>query len=194
MAVLKLVNNVVEARFADVGSILDFVRRYGEPLGLGIDTGERPEVLDQETGEVIQEAIPPRDMPDEIEAGGALYLMGEGWPGQVRTTKGFETPPPPPPSDADRILSPPQFAFLLALTGFDEVWDALEAAVKVTDRVQYAALRAERARSRFRLDDTLGIVAKFRKIAAQIAPDVDLSETAIRAAWEQAEGFVGGAG
>ena len=190
MPVLKLVNNVVEQRFADVGSILDFVRRYGEPLAPGIDTGERPAVLDEDTGEVIQEAIPPRDMPAEIVSGGAVYVLGEGWPGQVRAGDGFETPPPPP-SDADRILSPPQFAFLLALTGFDEVWDALEAAAKTGDRVQYAALRAERARPRFRLDVTLGIVAKFRNMAELIAPDVDLSETAIRAAWEQAEQYGG---
>ena len=191
MPVLKLVNNVVEARFADVGSILDFVRRYGDALALGIDTGERPAVLDEATGEVVQEATPPRDMPDEIEAGGAVYVVGEGWPGQVRTAAGFETPPPPPLSDAERALTPPQFAFLLALTGFDEVWDALEAAAKTGDRAQYAALRAERARPRFRLDVTLGIVAKFRNMAELIAPDVDLSETAIRAAWEQAEQYGG---
>lgn len=98
---------------------------------------------------------------------------------------------PAPIADADRTLSPPQFAYLLALTGFDDVWAALEANLKGKDRAQFAALKAERARSKFRLDLTLGMVAQFRAVAAQIAPEVDLSETAIRTAWDAAEAFKG---
>lgn len=99
-----------------------------------------------------------------------------------------------PTPDSDRLLTRPQFAFLLALTGFDDVWDALGAGAKAAgDMVAYATLKAERDRSAFRLDRTLGIVAQFRATAAQIAPDVDLSEAAIRAAWDQAEAFKGAA-
>lgn len=100
-------------------------------------------------------------------------------------------PPPPPPGDADRYLTPAQFVFLLALTGFDEVWDAIEAGAKANDRAQYAALKAEKMSSRFQLARVLVIVDQFRSVAAQIAPDVDLSEAAIRAAWDQAEVFGG---
>lgn len=97
------------------------------------------------------------------------------------------------PADADRVLTPPQFVFLLALTGFDDVWSSLEAGAKgAGDMVTFATLKAERARSAFRLDRTLEIVSQFRAVAAQIAPGVDLSDVAIRAAWDQAEAFKGG--
>lgn len=100
---------------------------------------------------------------------------------------------PAPISDAGRYLSPPQFAYLLALTGFDDVWTALEANLKGKDRKQFAALKGERARSKFRLDLTLSMVAQFRPVADQVAPGVDLSEAAIRAAWDQAEAWTGAA-
>lgn len=99
---------------------------------------------------------------------------------------------PPPPPDLPARLSPPQFEFLLTLTGFGDVWDALADQAKATgDLHVYAALRAERKRSRFNLDRVLKVVAAYADAAAQIAPDVDLSETAIRTAWEQAEQFEG---
>lgn len=129
------------------------------------------------------------------------YLVHEDdqpeWFAQITAAGGiapYVAPPPPVITDADRVLTRPQFAFLLALTGFDDVWDALGAGAKAGgDMVSYATLKAERDRSAFRLDRTLGIVAQFRATAAQIAPDVDLSEAAIRAAWDQAEAFKGAA-
>ena len=120
---------------------------------------------------------------------GPEYVEADQPPGMLWDGKRFSVPDAAPVADADRVLSASQFAYLLALTGFDEVWDALEAAAKDADRAQYASLRAERARGSFRLSVTLGVVAKFRAMAAQIAPGVDLSEAAIRAAWGQAEAY-----
>lgn len=96
-----------------------------------------------------------------------------------------------PPAEP-AVLDPAQFEFLLALTGFGDVWDGLEAAAKAAGQMpQYAALKAERKRRTFRLDRTLAVVAQFRATAAQIAPDVDLTETAIRSAWAQAAAWKG---
>lgn len=93
------------------------------------------------------------------------------------------------PPYVPRDLSPPQFEYLLSLTGFGEVWDQIAADAKAAgDRATYAALMAERRRSRFRLDVVLAVVAKF---ADQVPPDVDLSEATIRDAWKQAEQFGG---
>lgn len=93
--------------------------------------------------------------------------------------------PPYVPSD----LSPPQFEYLLALTGFGEVWDGLAAQAKASgDMETFAALTAERRRSRFRLETVLSVVARF---ADQAPEGVDLSEGAIRAAWKAAEGYRG---
>jgi hypothetical protein len=85
-------------------------------------------------------------------------------------------------------LSAARFEWLLAYTGLDDVWAALEGAVKAQDRAAYASIRAQRAKRQFHLDKTLAMVAQFRPVAAQIAPDADLSDNAIRAAWKLAEG------
>lgn len=98
-------------------------------------------------------------------------------------------PPPPPPTDEERYLSRVQFEHMLALSGFDDVWEALEAAAKPADRAQFATLKAERARSRFQLARTLLVVATFRDTAAQLVPGFDLSDATIRAAWDQAENY-----
>ena len=99
-------------------------------------------------------------------------------------------PPPPPPEP--EVLDPAQFEFMLALTGFGEVWEGLEQAAKdAGDMVTFAALRAERRRRNFYLDVTLAVVGQFRRQAAQIAPRVDLSDEAITAAWEQAAEWKG---
>lgn len=96
-------------------------------------------------------------------------------------------PAPEPP-----VLDPARFEFLLALTGFGDVWDQLEAAAKAGgDMAQFAALKAERKRKSFQLDRTLRVVAQFRPVAAQIAPDTDLSDEAIRTAWTQAAAWRG---
>lgn len=129
----------------------------------------------------------PEAFVDWVPCGGAN--VGWSYDGQA-----FTPPAPKPVTDADRVLSRPQFAFLLARTGFDDVWDALQVGAKGQgDLTTYATLKAERDRSSFRLDRTLTIVTQFRTTAAQIAPDVDLSDAAIRAAWDQAEEFQGAA-
>ena len=127
---------------------------------------------------------------------GRIYWTPEGV--EVEISAIGETVPadaldaaPPPPAEP-RFLTPPQFEFLLALTGFGEVWDALADAAKAQgDMATFAALRAERVRSRFLLDVVLSVVDRFRDQAAQIAPEVDLSEAAIMAAWDQAEVYGG---
>lgn len=86
--------------------------------------------------------------------------------------------------DKDRVLSRPQFSFLLAITGFDEVWNYLQDIMKADGNLhEYAILKAERERTQFRLDRTLSIVENYR----DKVPSVDLSESTIRAAWDQAE-------
>ena len=95
-----------------------------------------------------------------------------------------------PNADAPSLTSA-QFEWLLAYTGFADLWEALEKAAKGEDRVRYAALKAERANTEFRLKRALAVVATFRPIAAQIMPEIDLSDDAIKAAWMQAADFKG---
>jgi len=103
---------------------------------------------------------------------------------------GFQPATIPEPKPAD--LTRAQFEYLLALTGFGTVWDALaENAEAAGDRETFARLKAERSRSRFLLDKTLAVVAQFREAAAQIAPEVDLSDDAIQQAWDKAAGYRG---
>lgn len=108
-------------------------------------------------------------------------------PGSIWAGGAWQEPAPEAP-----VLSPAQFEFLLALTGFGAVWDQLaQAAKSAGDLAQYAALMAERRRSRFEQERTLNVVAQFRPVVAQIAPEVDLSEQAIKAAWDQAAAWGG---
>lgn len=84
------------------------------------------------------------------------------------------------------VLTPRQFEWMLAFTGLDDVWNSLEAAAKDSDRALYANLRAQRASNTFLLDLTLSFVNEVKDIAANLHPDVDLSEEAVRAAWSLA--------
>lgn len=116
--------------------------------------------------------------------------------GQLLHAQALEAKPAPyvPPVEPEpvRTLTRKQFTFLLRLTGFGAVWDALmNAAEAKGDRITAAALEAERAGDVFRLDRTLQVVASMREQAAKLVPDVDLSEAAIREAWETAEQFKG---
>jgi hypothetical protein len=85
-------------------------------------------------------------------------------------------------------LSPRRFEYLLAFTGLGDVWDAIQAELKTRDRAQFAQLAAQRRALSFSQVKTLEFVAMFRPVAAQVAPDVDLSDDAIKAAWIMAEG------
>lgn len=87
-------------------------------------------------------------------------------------------PPAPAPS-----LSPARFEWLLAYTGLGDVWDALEAELRLVDRAAFASIRAQRRKSVYDLDATLAAVATWTEAAARHAGGVDLSEANIRAAW-----------
>ena len=80
-------------------------------------------------------------------------------------------------------LTPPQFEYLLALTGLDEVWTALEDSVKKKDCALLAELRGQRRKSRFVFDVTLQFVSQFLADAVAATPGVDLSEETIKALW-----------
>lgn len=83
-------------------------------------------------------------------------------------------------------LTKPQFEWLLAFTSLDEVWDALEDSLKVTDRPTYATVKLQRNQTNFRLPVTLKFISDLSDQIALVAPDADLSEPTIRAAWAQA--------
>ena len=90
------------------------------------------------------------------------------------------------PAPVPATLSPSRFEWLLALTGLDEVWAALEGAARGSDRATYATLKAMRRSQSFHLSTTLEMVGTFRDQANALMPETDLSETTIRAAWDQA--------
>lgn len=83
-------------------------------------------------------------------------------------------------------LTPKRFEWLLAYTGLGDVWDAVEAALKNTDRESYAMVKSERRAASYRIAVTLALVGQLRPIAAQVAPGVDLSDDAIKTAWKLA--------
>lgn len=86
----------------------------------------------------------------------------------------------------ERDLTKPQFEWLLTFTGLDDVWDALRSALKETDRAKCATLDLQRNQTNFRLSVTLQFISDLSSVISQVAPDTDLRETTIRAAWKQA--------
>ena len=89
-----------------------------------------------------------------------------------------------------RNLTRSEFAGLLGRTELDLVWDGLVSHYRgQTDAASLdikQLLAENRAKSSFRLNETLAIVAQFRPlIASTIAPMVDVSDTAIIAAWRE---------
>lgn len=84
------------------------------------------------------------------------------------------------------VLDAPRFEYLLAFTGLEDVWEALFAALRESNRAAYASLKAQRAKGVFHLDVTLALVETYRGQAEQAAPDADLSAETITAAWVQA--------
>jgi hypothetical protein len=97
----------------------------------------------------------------------------------------YVAPPVPEPVAVDPFpdFRPLDFEWLLAFSGLGDVWDMIEAQLKETDRARYADVRAQRRAEVYRLEATLQIVAGLRDFAASVAPEVDLSEAAIKAAW-----------
>lgn len=131
---------------------------------------------DQETGAYVgafvDGAVPPAGAVERpIPPHGKAMWTGGAW---------VEPEPEPP------VLSAARFAWLLAYTGLDDVWEALETALKQADRAAFATLKAQRAKREFHLSVTLAMVEQFRPQAEAAAPDVDLSEAAIRDAWAKA--------
>lgn len=90
--------------------------------------------------------------------------------------------PPDAPAIAP-VLSPVRFEWLLAYTGLDDVWEALMATLKETDRVAFATLKAQRAKTQFHLSVTLAVVDQYRDQVMALMPDAQISNADITAAW-----------
>jgi hypothetical protein len=90
-------------------------------------------------------------------------------------------------TETPKDLSPARFEWLLAFTGLGDAWDALEGWATVYDRETYAALKANRVATTFRQDKTLEMVADLRPVLDQVAPEIDLTDQAIKDAWTLAE-------
>ena len=84
-------------------------------------------------------------------------------------------------------LSPRQFTYLLALSGLDDVWDALEAQTKQVDRKLYATLRASRASESFSFNDTMNMISVFTPYLPPNSPTLD-RET-LEPLWLEASAF-----
>ena len=82
-----------------------------------------------------------------------------------------------------RDLDKREFEMLLASSGLEDVWGVLETYLKANDTATYAMIRGERNRTNFRLAQTLVFVEQMRPVLAQLLPDTDLSDDAVKAAW-----------
>ena len=111
----------------------------------------------------------------------ALFAAMEA-AGDVAAYVAPREPEPEPYPD----LTARRFEWLLAFTGLGDVWDALETQLKDSDRAAYADVKSQRRAVIYRFDETIRLVGVFRPIAKQVAPKVDLSDEAIKAAWTQA--------
>jgi len=125
--------------------------------------------------------VDPDNVPEWARDWPWVTTQGIGW---TFDGKNFTAPAPEPETAPN--LTPARFEWLLAFTGLGDVWDALEGALKSTDRAQFALVKSQRAKTTFNQAATLALVAQFRPVAAKLAPDVDLSDRAIIAAWAQA--------
>lgn len=97
---------------------------------------------------------------------------------------------PSEPFDPDRRdLTPRQFEWLLAVSGLDTVWDAVEGRLKATGNTDlYAFIKAQRKAGAFTIRDTLAFKNRQQvmQVAAVVAPDTDLSDGRIVELWKQA--------
>ena len=90
----------------------------------------------------------------------------------------------PPP-----ILTPAQFMWLLAYSGLDDVWEALEKHLKGTDRAAYADLKSNTVKASYHLDVVLAAIENLQPFVAAVAPGVDLSEKTVRTMWQTASTY-----
>lgn len=104
---------------------------------------------------------------------------------------GIKVAPPPEPTQAERdskdTLTPAQFAYMLALNGWEETWAAAEAYLKANDVPAYARLVAQKSAQTYRLSATLAFVASMAPVLTAMGSTTDLSEANIRAAWAAAK-------
>ena len=77
-------------------------------------------------------------------------------------------------------LNRAQFAFLLALSGFDLIWDGLETALQKADPLSYATLKGLRASDSFRFDTVLAMIEVYQDRLPQAT---DLSRTQVTDVW-----------
>ena len=88
-------------------------------------------------------------------------------------------------------LSPVQFTYLLAISGLDDVWDALEAQTKLVDRKLYATLKASRSSESFHFNETMDMIQIF---TPYLPPDtVPLDRETLEPLWMEASAFTVGA-
>ena len=59
-------------------------------------------------------------------------------------------------------LNRAQFAFMLALSGFELVWDGLETAMHATDPLSYATLKGMRASESFAFERVMAMIGAYR--------------------------------
>ena len=74
-------------------------------------------------------------------------------------------------------LNRAQFAFLLALSGFEQVWSGLEAAMQAADPLSYATLRGLRASDSFGFERVMAMIEAYRGWLPA-APDLSRDQVA----------------
>ena len=130
---------------------------------------------------LVRPVDPPVPAPGQaVEERPAEYRDGQWWQAWALVDG------KPPEEEELPPLSSAQMAFLLALTGLDKVWDAVEAKVATVSIEEYAALRGHRARALFNFSVVLSII---ESLGPHIPPGVDLSPAALRAVWQRALAF-----
>ena len=69
-------------------------------------------------------------------------------------------------------LAPAQFYYLLSVSGLEDLWETLEAALKSQDRKMYATLCGSRYREVFRFEETMKLVGLFSPYPPEGAPAI----------------------
>lgn len=89
--------------------------------------------------------------------------------------------------EANRISSV-RFNYMLAINGWEKVWSDIEEFLsQQEDKTLYARLFAQKSATFYRLSVTLKFLEGVKSYVSQLHPNVDLSETTVRKAWEEAK-------
>lgn len=94
---------------------------------------------------------------------------------------------PPEQTDEENVLTPRRFRYMVAINGWREVWDTIEAWATVNDPATAALLYAQTGAKTYRLSETLRLLALMKPLTDAQTPDVDLSEETVRQKWEDAK-------